>query len=455
MNISIISTNREKAPDALIPNGPACVAASLREHDHQVQILDLCFTPNIEQAITTHLKSYAPQLVGVSLRNTENNELFYPRSFLKDDKSVVDIVKKHSGAKILLGGAAFTLFPEELLDYLDVPYGLAGDGERAFSLFIQYLEGKEDPTSVPGICYQDKGKVVANPIAKIRDFEGLPFPAYDLLDIQRYLAEGSAMPIEGKRGCDLCCSFCPEGADEEGSRLRPPKLVVDEMEFMAERFGARRFFFSDGLFSFPAEHALAICQEMAERKLNISWEAGINPIGLSREMVQAMKRAGCGILALGIDAASEKMLKSYRKGFDKGDITRAAKLLSEEEIPHAYFILFGGPGGNLETVQETIDFLQGFPQLIFLRAGIRIFKGTELERQAREEGVLAEGHDMLSPAYYLSKELGDDFMERLDSYCEGRENWFTITKMVRQGLLPRLEGNEQQRSWTAWRSESR
>jgi radical SAM superfamily enzyme YgiQ (UPF0313 family) len=442
MNISIVSTNREKAPDALIPNGPACVAAWLREQGHQVQILDLCFSPNIEQAITTHLKSYAPQLVGVSIRHTENNELFYLRSFLQYEKSAVDIVKKQSGAKILLGGAAFTLFPQELLNYLDVPYGLAGDGENAFSLFIQYLEGKRDPSSLPGICYWDKGKAVANPIAKVRDFKGLPFPAYDLLDLQRYLAEGSAMPIEGKRGCDLVCSFCPEGADEEGGRLRPPKMVVDEMEFMAKRFGAKRFFFSDGLFSFPAEHAIEICQELIERKLNISWGAGINPIGLSREMVQAMKGAGCGSLALGIDAASEKMLKSYRKGFNKGDITRAAKLLSEVEIPHAYYILFGGPEENSETVQETIDFLQGFAQPIFLRAGIRIFKGTELERQAKEEGVLEEGHDMLSPTYYLSKELGDDFMRSLDSYCEGRGNWFTINKLVKRGLAPRRHGDE-------------
>lgn len=445
MNISIISTNREKAPDALIPNGPACVAAWLKEHGHQVQILDLCFSPDIEEAIIAHLENYAPQLVGVSIRNTENNELYYLRSFLKDDKSVVDIVKQHSGAKIILGGAAFTLFPQELLKYLDVPYGLAGDGERAFSLFIQYLEGKEDPSSIPGICYWDRGKVVANPAAKVRDFERLPFPAYELLDLQRYLAEGSFMPIESKRGCDLACSFCPEGADDEGVRLRPPKLVVDEIEFMANRFGARRFFFSDGLFSFPADHALAICQELVERKLNISWEAGINPIGLSREMVQAMKGSGCGSLALGIDAASKKMLKSYRKGFAKGDIARAAKLLSEVEIPHAYYILFGGPGENLETVQETIDSLQGFPQPIFLRAGIRIFKGTELERQAREEGELEEGHDMLSPTYYLSRELGADFMQRLDSYCEGRENWFTITKLLRWGLAPRREVDEQQR----------
>jgi radical SAM superfamily enzyme YgiQ (UPF0313 family) len=436
MKISIISTNREKAPDPIIPNGPACIAATLREHGHQVHILDLCFSPNIEGVIKTHLKTCEPELVGISLRNTENNELFYYRSFLEDAKTVVDTVKGHSEAKIVFGGAGFTLFPEELLRYLDLPYGIAGEGERAFPLLIHYLEGEGDLSSIPGLCYWEKERVACNPRAKIRGFDGLPFPAYDLLDLKHYLSQGSVMPIEGKRGCDLACSFCPEGADKEGGRMRAPKIVVDEMEFMVETFGVRRFFFSDGLFSFPPEHAHAICQELVKRRLDMSWGAGINPIGLSKELVQAMKQAGCGSLALGIDSASKRMLKSYRKGFGKGDITQAAKLLEEAGIPFSYYILSGGPEETLETVQETFDFLQGFPQPIFIRAGIRIYKGTELERQAREEGVLEEDHDMLSPTYYLSKELGEDFQERLDNYCEGRENWFTITKLARQGLVP-------------------
>jgi radical SAM superfamily enzyme YgiQ (UPF0313 family) len=216
-------------------------------------------------------------------------------------------------------------------------------------------------------------------------------------------------------------------------------LVVDEMEFISERFGVRNFFFTDGLFSFPPDHAMAICQELTERKLDISWGSDINPVSLSRELVSALKGAGCRSLALGIDTASKRMLKSYHKGFEKEDIAQAAKLLDEAEIPFACFILFGGPGETLDTVEETIDFLKDRPQRIFLRAGIRIYKGTELERQARREGVLREKHDMLSPTFYLSKELGEGFQERLDRYCEGRENWFSINKMVRQGLAPRRE----------------
>jgi len=430
LKISIISTNREKFPQVSIPIGPACIAAALREQGHKVEILDLCFEPKVEEAVIAHLKRFAPELVGISLRNTENNELFHCRSYLADTKSIVETFKKQSQAEIVIGGAAFALFPEELMRYLELPYGIAGDGERAFPLFVQYLQGEGDLNSIPGICYWDTKRVAVNPAAKIRDFAALPFPAYDLLDLQRYLAEVPALPIEGRRGCDLACSFCPDGADEEGCRLRAPKLVVDEIEFMAKEHDIRRFFFTDGVFNFPPDHALAICRELRERKLDIRWGADINPVAVSKELVAAMKEAGCRNLALGIDTASEKMLRSYRKGFQKEDIIKAVKLLIEAEIPFACWVLFGGPGENLDTAQETIDFLQEVPQPVFFRAGIRIFKGTELERQAREEGLLQENHDMLSPTFYLSKELGEDFMEWLDRQCEPHENWFTITKMA-------------------------
>lgn len=436
MKISIISTNREKFPEVAVPIGPACLAAVLRKQSHQIELLDLCFEPEVEEAVIAHLERYVPELVGISLRQTENNELFNYRSFLKDVKRIVETVKKHSHAQIVIGGAGFTLFPEELLRYLEIPYGIAGDGERSLPLLIQYRQGEGDLASIPGICYWDGKRVIVNPPAKIYDFGGLPFPAYDLLDLQEYLATVPSLPIEGRRGCDLACSFCPDGADKKGCRLRAPKLVVDEMEFMAKEHGVERFFFLDGVFNYPPEHALAICEELKERQLDIRWAADINPVTVSQELVIAMKEAGCRVLALGIDAASKKMLRSYQKGFEKEDIVRVARLLTEAEIRFTYHVLFGGPGENMKTARETIEFLQDVPELVFFRSGVRIFKGTDLERQAREEGVLQENHDMLSPSFFLSKDLGEDFTGWLDKKCEPRDNWFTITEMVRQGLVP-------------------
>jgi len=437
LKVSIISTNRENFPQLSIPIGPACIAAVLREQGHQVELLDLCFEPKVDEALIAHLERCVPELVGISLRQIENNELFGHRSYLEDTKSIVETVKKRSRAEIVIGGAGFTLFPEELLRYLELPYGIAGDGERALPLLIKHLQGEADLAPIPGLCYWDEKRVIVNPPAKLRDFGGLPFPAYDLLDLQRYLAAVSALSIEGRRGCDLACSFCPDGADKEGCRLRAPRLVVDEMEFMAKEHGIRRFFFTDGVFNVPTDHALAICQELRERKLDLRWAADINPVAISQELVAIIKEAGCRVLALGIDTASKKMLRSYRKTFEKEDIVKVAKLLTEAGIRFTYHILFGGPGENMDTVRETIDFLQGVPQPVFFRTGLRIFKGTDLERQAREEGVLQENHDMLSPTFYLSKDLGADFTQWLDRQCEPHENWFTITKMVPQGSEPR------------------
>jgi radical SAM superfamily enzyme YgiQ (UPF0313 family) len=435
LRISIISTNREKFPKATIPIGAASIAAMLLQCGHQVEIHDLCFQVDIERSLVSHLDRCNPELVGISLRNTENNEMFYYRCYLEETKKLVETIRKHSRAELVVGGSGFTLFPGELLEYLDLSYGIAGEGEVAFPSFVQYLKGEGELESVPGICHRGKNSILVSSPARVPDFRALPVPAYDLLDLAPYLAATPALPIEGRRGCDLACSFCTEGVGKGGCRLRLPRLIVDEMQHGVETYGIRQFSFVDGIFSFPASQALAICQEITRRDLDVSWDADINPLGVSKDLVASMKMAGCRFVALGIDSASDEMLNNYRKGFVTADIIRTMSLLNEAGLDFGCWILFGGPGENMHTVRETLDFLRNQPGPVFFRVGVRIFKGTELERQAKQEGSLEVGHDMLSPTFYLSRDLRPDFMEWLDTRCEFHENWFTITRAVRQGLV--------------------
>jgi radical SAM superfamily enzyme YgiQ (UPF0313 family) len=354
--------------------------------------------------------------------------LFYFRSYLEDNKHIVETVKHQCQAPIIIGGAGFTLFPEELLAYLDLAYGICGDGEPGIPLFIKYLQGEVDLASIPGICYHDGEKVVISPLARITNFRGLPFPAYNLINLQRYLDAGVGLTVEGRRGCDLSCIFCPEGADSAGCRLKAPELVVDEMKFHLQQKSIHRFFFPDSVFNVPRHHALAICQELRERKLEVRWSADINPVAVDREMVAAMKAAGCRAISLGIDTASPVMLRNYRKGFTLDDIRRTASLLNEYAIPFAYSILFGGPGETRDTVGETLQYLQATREPVFFRAGIRIFKGTAIEKNTREVGVISIGQGTLATNFYLSPELEPDFMPWLDQQCQSRDNWFTITR---------------------------
>lgn len=434
MRISIISANRFRAPDLVVPIGPAIVAGTLRTHGHEVRLLDLCREDAPEQAILSHLAAWEPDLVGVGLRNLENDQLIGHESFLEEAERFVQAVKKATSSPILLGGSGYSLFPGEMLELLGAPYGLAGEAEDSVAALVDCIEKGVPPDDVPGACYLSGGKAVVRGVAKVRRFSGLPGPAYDLLDCPKYLAEGAAMPVESRRGCDLACSYCPDGADPEGARLKPPEVNAAEIERIVRATGANRLFFTDGVFHYPPDHTMAVCREMIRRKLDVLWQAGINPLGLSMDLLKAMKEAGCSGVALGLEATTEEMLKSYRKGYTQRDIVRALDDLRAVAIPFIMFVLFGGPGETEESVWRALDFLNGVaPEApLVINVGLRVFKGTALEETARQEGRIAPDHNMLAPTYYFSDGLDESLVDRLDEYCQDRPNWITWPAVVRR-----------------------
>jgi radical SAM superfamily enzyme YgiQ (UPF0313 family) len=432
MKISIISVNRERIPDPLLPIGPAIVAASLRADGHEVRMLDLCHESDAGAAVASHLTSWQPDLVGISLRLLENNQMIGHRSYLERAKQVVEQVKSISSCPIVVGGAGYSLFPGEALRFLDVPYGLAGEAERSVTELVRCIETGRQPSDVPGACYRARSRLMVRRPARVHNFEGLPSPAYDLVDCREYVAQDAVLPIAGKRGCALRCSFCPENAHREGPRLKPPKLTVDEIEQLTQQVGTNRLFFTDGIFQYPPEHAMALCQEMIRRQLDVRWRAGVSPVGLSRRMLEAMKEAGCVGVALGLDAATDGMLKSYRKAFTQADIVRALADLRAVGMPFAIYMLFGGPGETLDSVRRSLDFLdaKAADKTVFIGMGIRVFKGTTLEQTARREGLIKPRQNMLSPIYYLSKSLDESLLDRLEEYCQTHPGWFTTASLL-------------------------
>jgi len=434
MRISIISVNRFREPNPVVPIGAATVAGTLRAHGHEVCLLDLCHEDAPEQAILSHLAASEPELVGISLRNLENNRFIDHQSFLEEAERFVKAVKSATSSPILLGGSGYSLFPGEVLERLDVPYGFAGEAEDSVAALVDCIQKGVPPDGVPGACYFFEGRAVVAGVAKVRRFAGLAPPAFDLLDCPRYLAEGAGMPIESKRGCDLACSYCAESADPEGARLKPSEVTIAEIERIVAETGTNQVFFIDGVFQHPPDHAMALCREMISRKLNVVWHTDVNPVGLSRELLEAMKEAGCGGVALGVEAASEEMLRSYRKGFTQQDIVRAVEDLRALGMPFMMFLLFGGPGETEDTVWHALDFLSGVARdaPLIMNVGLRVYKGTPLEATARQEGRIAPGHNMLTPTYYLSESLDEGLVDRLDEYCRDRPGWFTYPALQRR-----------------------
>jgi len=430
MRVLMIATNQEHSPYAVVPLGAAAVAAAVLRAGHTLAFLDLCFARNYKALIKKTLREFAPEIIGLSIRNLDNCSYIGSKIYYKGIKKIVETIQAYSAAPLVMGGGAVSVAPLELAGYLDIPYAFVGEGERGFSQFIDAAAGGRSLASIAGLLRHEDGQYQFNAPDFACVLDDLPFPLHDRIDYRRYYRHGASVGIQMKRGCPFRCIYCNYRTIEGSkSRYKSAGRCVDEMEMIIKDTGCRDFFFTDSVFNWPPEHALDVCEEIIRRGLTMHWMAYCNPCGLNDEMARAFAASGCAGIELGLDVVTEKMLTSLNKGFTQHDIRRAQDALTKVGIPFAVFLLFGGPGDSIADIEETQAFLQGPAKAnaIFASLGMRIYRDAPLYDIALREGVITPHTDLLDPVYYVSSSLGDDAASRLDRIARRDPVWSTPT----------------------------
>ncbi len=444
MRILFVSVNRESSPSPVAPLGISYVAGAARSAGHEVALLDLCFSLDIRADIAAAVGRFVPDLIGISIRNVDN--LTYPASvsYLDEIRAAVDALREVSRSPIVGGGPGFSIFPDRLLAFLGLEFGVIGEGEETLCLIARHLAEGGDVPDLPNLIRpgQDSHRV----IRRAAPFAGNGRPARDLLDNAAYLALGGMANLQTKRGCPFQCAYCTYPHINGSSlRLRPPDEVVDELSAMVEEAGLDEVFFVDDVFNWPPEHALALCQEMAARRLRVGWTCFGTPAGMTSELARAMKRAGCRGVEFGADTASPSVLQALGKPFRQEEIQSAARACRDAGLPAAYYLIFGGPGETPETMAETLALLDDIaPRAVLAFLGIRIYPNTPLYGIAVAEGMIAEGDDLLAPRFYLSPGIEAGALQTaIRSHAEARPNWVVPGLGIRSdpALLAALRRN--------------
>ncbi|MBM4094508.1 MAG: B12-binding domain-containing radical SAM protein, partial [Planctomycetes bacterium] len=308
---------------AFPPLGILHLAAAAREAGLDVLVRDLA---GRESDMAGALNDLHGDLFGITATTPQ-----YPWA-----KEVLRHVRRHNpGAIFVVGGAHPSSVPQVCLrDGFDA--AVKGEGERAIMKVAR--EGARGVIEMP----------------YVKDIDGLPLPARDLIDLREYAyaVDGrKATTIITSRGCPFRCSFCSKDVWKHRVRYHSVSRVVREIRECIERYGFGHFLFLDDTITLNRRRLLEMCR--AIEPLGVGWRAYARTDTTTRDMLVAMKRAGCVEIGIGVESGSQVILDAACKGTTVAQSTRLVQDAKELGIATNAFIMIGLPGESLETVAAT------------------------------------------------------------------------------------------------------
>ncbi len=276
---------------------------------------------------------------------------------IEDDVGILKHAKE-KGAKTIAFGYIATVKDTELLkQYPFIDIIIRGEPEITFKEILAGTPLGE----IKGITSHNSTEIMRNEDREFNDdLDALPFPSRDLIKNEVYkdpITGRVFTTIQASRGCNFRCTFCLSGiVSGKKVRLRSVSNVLGEIKSCVTDFGITDFFFRGDTFTADKKWILDLCREINRGGLKITWYCNSRVDTIDREMLEAMKKAGCKLITFGIESGSEEMLKHIKKGITKQQALDAIRTTREVGIIAWAFYILGLPGETEQTIDETIKF---------------------------------------------------------------------------------------------------
>ena len=368
------------------PINMALMASCLRQFEHEPFIYDFDWFEGSIDEMSALILSKKPRVVGFTCLT--------PR--IEITLSIAARIKEFDPeVKIVIGGAHVNAVKEQSLYTTAIDYAIYGEAEESFIELLKAIETDGDFDKIQNLIYRKSGKVTMNSARPfIQNLDELPFPAWDLLNLQDYkdpvIFNDIHMGVMTARGCPWNCIFCSSGVIwGRKVRFRSAENVADELQHIAKKLEITNVMFYDDTFTLNKTRFLKICEEMIKRKLNLRYYCQLRVDTIDDEVANGLAESGCITAALGIESGDEEVLKTLRKGFKKSQAYIAVAALKSAGVPILASYIIGSPGDTHESIQKTFEFAK---ELDTDQAKFMIctpFPGTDLFKMAVEKGILS------------------------------------------------------------------
>lgn len=294
--------------------------------------------------------------------------------------AVSDFIKKQFGGTVIAGGHHVTALPEESLAHSSIDIVVRGEGEHA----LLDIVSQKPRAQVAGISYKENSRIIHNPSrTPAADIDEFPFPDIDEINFQEYPgmilnknAQKYEMSLLTSRGCPFDCAFCASKKFwDRKVRFFSAEYIIGVLDQLYYR-GINAYRFEDDNFDLNKPRLKKILAHL--RKRQSSWGCCMRSENVNHETMAEMKDSGLTDVALGIESASDKILKLINKKETLETHLRAIEIIKQYDIRIKAFIMSYLPGEDQNTVAETVRFLQEQPIDSYTVSVFVPFPGTDI-----------------------------------------------------------------------------
>lgn len=378
----------KQVANILPPLGLGYIAAVLEQNKFEVKIID-CRPINISLSqLIARLKEEKPQIIGIMATVLDIQRAIEAAKRLK---------KELPEAWLVLGGPHLTSTPLATMENSLFDIGVIGEGEfTMLELVNQVKSGKLDLEKIKGIIYKDQEQIkITAPRPYLEDIELLPFPARHLFPpLDQYspiLASYIKTPLAHlitSRGCPYQCIFCDRKIFGNVFRARSAKSVVDEIEELINRHGAKEIKFFDDTFTFDKARVYAIIDEIHKRNLKFPWSCLTRVNHVDKPLLEAMKKSGCWQVLYGLESGDQRILNIMKKGITLEQSRNAVVWAKAAGLNIRGSFVIGVPGETMESINRTINFAKSLPLDSANFYALTLYPGNELYELAKKEGTI-------------------------------------------------------------------
>jgi anaerobic magnesium-protoporphyrin IX monomethyl ester cyclase len=367
--------------DIGLPLGIMYLASFLEKKNHDVKIIDSlvmdeAVLETIDNSrrrygaplkiIKSEVEKFKPNIIGVS--NLFSSQIIDAVETTKAMREIYPTIP------LVIGGPHVTVKGKEFMKKnKHIDFALLGEAENSFSDLLYHIDGKKNITDIDGIIYRKNDNIIENKKLRfIKNLDDLPFPAYHLVDMEKYLSlsekgiysrsidEERSISIITSRGCPYNCIFCSIHC-HMGKEWRPhsAQYVIDHIKHVVNKYKIKHIHFEDDNLTLDLKRCGKILDGIIENNLNIKWDTpnGVRADRFNEEIALKMKKSGCTKLTMGVESGDQSVLDNIiQKNLKLENAIKMARICKKFNIPLSAFYVIGFPGERKENIEKTIKF---------------------------------------------------------------------------------------------------